>query len=169
MGLCEVLYWFQIGSNIYIVSQTIRSEMSSCQDDEGIDDERQEVGGKGSNIDAECQRFSKEQSLDGHDNKLMYVTYGAALIKGTRLFYLPCPILVSAITIMYLKVKTVRNENVRFVSSRDGISEDSMVMESKIDGKFFLPQHPENHRTTTECFVKEKVAEAFMYDCMHFA
>ncbi len=70
---------------------------------------------------------------------------------------------------MYSKVKTVRNENVRFVSSRDGISEDSMVMESKIDGKFFLPQHPKNHRTTTECFVKKKVAEEFMYDCMHFA
>lgn len=38
--------------------------------------------------------------------------------------------------------ETVRNENVRFVSSRDRINEDSMVMQSKIDGNLFLPQDP---------------------------
>ena len=68
---------------------------------------------------------------------------------------------------MHLKVKTVRNENVRFVSSRDGISEDSMVMERKIDENFFFL--PKNHRVTTECFVKEKVGEKLVYGYMHFA
>ncbi len=68
---------------------------------------------------------------------------------------------------MYLKVKTVRNENVRFVSSREGISEDSMVIKSKIDENFFFL--PKNHRVTTECFVKEKVVEKLVYVYMHFA
>ena len=141
--------------------------MLLAKDTEGIDDERQVVRGKSSNIDVEDHRFSREQSLDEHDNKLMYVTYGAALNKGTRLFYLPCPILLSAITIMYLKVKTVRNENVRLVLSKDGDSEVSMLTESQINGKFFLLS--KNHKITTECFVKKKVVDELMGYYKHFA
>ncbi len=111
--------------------------------------------------------------MAGHDNKLMYVIYGAALIKGIKAsqFFL-CPILLSAITIMYLKVKTVRNENVRLVLSKDGDSEVSMMTESQINGQweansfFYLPK---NHKITTECFVKEKVVDELMGYYKHFA
>jgi len=61
----------------------------------------------------------------------------------------------------------VRNENVRLVLSRVGDSEDSMVMKSKIDGNFF--SLPKNHKTTTECFVKEMVVDQLMGYYKHFA
>ena len=71
--------------------------------------ERHEVRGEGSNIDVEVQRLSREQSLDEHDNKLIYVIYGATLIKGIKAsLLLLCPILFSVITNMYLKVRTMR-------------------------------------------------------------